>query len=91
MLTVKDGVLIPSSRARNRAQGVDRLFEFVKNANNIQDLAVVYNTTLDDALSLANRLGKLFPKERIRLARMGPALGVHAGPGVLLVALKQQI
>ena len=91
MLTIKDGVLIPSNRARNRVQGIDRLFEFVKNATNIQDLSVVYNTTLDDALSLVSRLGELFPKERIRLARMGPALGVHAGPGVLLVALRAKI
>jgi DegV family protein with EDD domain len=91
MLTVKDGVLIPSSRARNRAQGIDRLFEFVKNATNIQDLAIVYNTTLDEALSLANRLGKLFPKERIRLAKLGPALGVHTGPAILAIALRVKV
>jgi len=29
-----------------------------------------------------------FPEERIRLARPGPALGVHAGPGILFVALR---
>jgi hypothetical protein len=26
--------------------------------------------------------------QRIRLARLGPALGVHAGPGILFVALR---
>jgi DegV family protein with EDD domain len=88
MLSVKDGVLVPSGRARNRAQGIDKLFEFVKNTTNIQDLSVIYNTTLDEAITFAARLGKLFPRERIRIARLGPALGVHAGPGILFIALR---
>ena len=64
------------------------LFDFVKNAVDIQDVAVVYNTTPGEALALVGRMSSIFPKERIRLARLGPALGVHAGPGILFVALR---
>jgi DegV family protein with EDD domain len=88
MLTIKNGELVPAGRMRSRAKGIDRLFDFVKNAVDIQDLAIVYNTTYDEALALAGRMGSIFPKERVRLARLGPALGVHAGPGILFIALR---
>jgi DegV family protein with EDD domain len=88
MLTIKDGELVPAGQVRSRTKGIDRLFTFVKNAVDIHDLAVVYNTTPDEAQALVGRMGSIFPKERIRLARLGPALGVHAGPGILFVALQ---
>ncbi|MGD1119366.1 MAG: DegV family protein [Dehalococcoidales bacterium] len=88
MLTVKDGVLTPSGRVRSRDKGIDILFNYVKNTPDIQDLAVIYNTTLDEAKALVRRLGSVFPEERIRLARLGPALGVHTGPGILFIALR---
>lgn len=88
MLTLKDGVLAPTGRVRSRSKGIDILFEFVKYAADIQDLAVVHNTTPEEAQALVRRLGAVFPEERIRLARLGPALGVHTGPGILLIALR---
>jgi DegV family protein with EDD domain len=90
MLGIKDGELVPVSQVRTRAKGIEKLFDFVKNTTNIQDLAIVYNTTPDEALTLAGHMGSVFAKERIRLSRLGPALGVHAGPGVLAVALRRQ-
>lgn len=88
MLTIKNGELVPAGRVRSRAKGTDILFDFVKNAVDIQDLAVVYSTTPDEAQALIERIGSIFPEERIRLARLGPALGVHAGPGILFIALR---
>jgi len=91
MLTVKNGELEPAGQVRSRANGMDRLFDFVKNATDIQDLAIVYSTTPDEAQSLAERMGSIFTKERTRLARLGPALGVHAGPGLLFVAFRTKV
>jgi DegV family protein with EDD domain len=91
MLSIRDGELVPVRRVHTRANGLDKLFDFAKSANSIQDLAVVYNTTPDEALALARRIGSLFPEERIRLARLGPALGVHAGPGMLAIALRGKV
>jgi DegV family protein with EDD domain len=88
ILTMKDGILVPIGRVRSRTKGLDKLFDFVKNGTDIQDLAVVYNTMPDEAIAFVNRLGSIFPKERIRLARLGPALGVHAGPNILFVAFR---
>ena len=91
MLTIKDGELVPVSQVRTRAKGIDMLFDFVKNATDIQDLAIVYNTTPEDAQTLAARIGFIFPKERIRLAKLGPALGAHSGPGILFVVFRGKI
>jgi DegV family protein with EDD domain len=88
VLSVKDGEMVPSSQPRTRAKGIDTLFEFVIKTKDIQDLSVMYTTTPEEALSLADRIGATFERDRIRLARIGPAIGVHAGPGALGVALR---
>lgn len=89
LLVVKDGELAPSSQVRTRLKGIDRLVDFVKNVTEIQDLAVLYSTTPDEAQALVERISPIFPKERTILARLGPGLGVHGGPGVLAIALKE--
>ena len=48
------------------------------------DLAIVHSTTLDDAQTLAGYASLLFPGIVPQIVRMGPALGVHGGPGALL-------
>jgi len=88
ILKLQDGEVVPVAQARTRVKGIDRLFDFVKNAENIQDLAVAYSTTPNEAQTLVERLGSIFPKERIKLVRLGTTLGVHMGPGVLNVGFR---
>jgi DegV family protein with EDD domain len=89
MLSVKDGEVIPAGQARTRAKGIDKLFEFTQNAKKIQDLSVVYSTTPDEAQNLAKRLSPIFDRKKIKIARVGPSLGVHMGPGALVVAIRE--
>jgi len=91
LLIVKDGELRPAGQVRTRSQGIQRLFDFAKNAIDIQDLSVVYSTTPDEAQILAEHVGSLVPRERITLARVGPALGVHAGPGALGIGFREGV
>jgi len=91
MITMRDGELFPAGLARTRSKGIERLIDFVKNALNIQELAIVHSTTPDEASSLRERIGSIFDERRIHLARLGPALGVHAGPGTLILALREKI
>jgi hypothetical protein len=67
---------------------VEKLFEFVKGAANIQDMAIVHNTTPDEAISLKARLVSFVRSDHLYMARLGPALGVHAGPGMLGVVIR---
>lgn len=90
LLTVRDGELVPSGQVRTRSKGTDLLLDFVKNAREIQDLAVLHSTTPDEAQVLVERVSSIFPRDRVILARLGPALGVHGGPGILAIALRQK-
>jgi len=90
LLTVKNGELVPFRQVRTRSKGINLLLDFARNAGEIQDLAVLHSTTPDEAQTLIERISSFFPKERTILARLGPALGVHGGPGVLAIALRQQ-
>ena len=90
MLTMRDGELCPAGLARTRSKGIDRLFDLVKNALNIEEVAIVHSTTPDEASSLREYVGSIFDKGRIHLARLGPALGVHGGPGTLILTLREK-
>lgn len=91
MLTIKDGEIEPAGQVRSRNSGIDGLFDFVSNADDIQDIAIIYSTTPDEAKTLAERIGDVFSKESIRIARLGPVLGVHGGPGIVFVALRVKV
>ena len=90
LLSIQDGELVPTGQVRTRSKGIQRLFEAVKNTTGIQDLSIVYSTTPDEAQILAEHVGSIFPREQITLARVGPALGVHAGPGALAVGFRKK-
>lgn len=89
ILTFKDGVLVPAAQVRTHNKGKERLIDFAQKANDIQQLAIIYSTTPDEAEDLARQCGSVFPREKIILAQLGSALGVHAGPGVLGVAIRE--
>ena len=88
MLTLKEGEVMPAGQARTRSKGIERLIDFVKNATEIQDVAVAHSTTPNEAQTLAERIGSIFAKEKVCLARVGPTLGAHMGPGALIVILR---
>ena len=89
LITLRDGEIRPAGLARTRRKGIDRLREFLRAAPRIEDLAIAYGTTPDEAQTLAEYAVSLFPNVLPRIARLGPALGVHAGPGALLTVLCQ--
>ena len=89
MLTLREGKLIPAGLVRSRKKAVERLYAFVEKHLPIEDLAIVHSTTQKEAESLAEQIKPLIPGKQPIIARLGPALGVHAGPGALLVALRE--
>jgi len=86
LLMLKDGEFLPAAKARSRDKAIDILYGFAEKAGEIEDISVMYSTTLDEARTLADRLEAMCGKKP-RIARLGPALGVHAGPGALAIAL----
>jgi DegV family protein with EDD domain len=90
ILTIRDAELQPVGNVRTRNKGIERLIDFVKNALNIQELAVVHSTTPNEADTLKDKFSSLVENSRLHLAQLGPALGVHAGPGLLAVVLRNK-
>ena len=89
LLTFKNGEVVRAGLARTYSKGIDRLYEFVENRLGIQDLAIAYSTVPEQASQMSKRLSSIFPGEKIYVAQLGSALGVHGGPGALLLALRQ--
>ena len=89
LLTLRDGELRPAGLVRTRSKGIDRLREFIKSALPVKDLAIVYGTTPGEAQTLADYVRRLFPEVVPQLARLGPALGVHTGPGALIAVVNK--
>lgn len=89
LLTLRDGQLRPAGIVRTRSKGIERLREFLKSVTKPRDIAIVHSTTPDEAHSLADFARSLFPGIIPRIVRLGPALGVHGGPGALLAVVKE--
>jgi DegV family protein with EDD domain len=87
ILTIRDGEVHPVTRVRSRAAGMDYLYNFVAGFSNIEELAVEHATTPDEADKLVERLGSLFPKERIYKSTVSPVIGTYVGPHVLSVSV----
>ncbi|MDD5704018.1 MAG: DegV family protein [Dehalococcoidales bacterium] len=88
LISIKDGEVVPIGQVRSRSKGLEQLFNFVKGAVNLEDVGVGYTTTLDDALMLSQRVASAFNKDSVKLMRSGTTLGVHLGPGALVVAFR---
>jgi DegV family protein with EDD domain len=90
LLSLKEGEVVPVGQIRTRVKGIDKLVEFCQGYKNIQDLVVVHATTPDEAVTLADRLSPVFDRKRMVMSRLGPALGVHMGPGALIVSFREE-
>jgi DegV family protein with EDD domain len=88
ILTVKEGEVVPAGQVRTRSKGVEKLVEFVRNAIEIRDMAIGYNTTPDEAKVLSGRISPFYGNKPVKLVPIGPVLGVHSGPGTLIVAIR---
>jgi DegV family protein with EDD domain len=89
LLTFREGEIIRAGLVRSLHKGADRLYQYVESKKNITEIAIVHSAIPEQAEKLKERLGKLIPVEKIRIMQLGAGLGVHGGPGVLLVALRE--
>jgi DegV family protein with EDD domain len=83
ILHIHEGEMAPLDRVRTYNRAVDRL---VRAATEDPDLERLYVAAGGDdaaAAALAERIRPLLPGVDIHVGRIGPIVGVHAGPGVL--------
>jgi DegV family protein with EDD domain len=87
ILTVKDGEMAPLTRVRSPGAGLDYLYNTVAGYKNIEELAVEHATTPHDADMLVERIGSLFPGQRIYRSVISPVIGTYAGPNALALTI----
>jgi DegV family protein with EDD domain len=87
ILTIKDGEMAPLTRVRSLNAGMDYLYNVVTGMPDIEALAVEYTTTPDMADELTERIGAIYPKEKIYRSVISPVIGTYAGPGALAVTI----
>jgi len=83
LLTIRDGVIHPVARVRTRARALDQMFRQSMAYGDLEEVAVIHGTTPEDADMLARRVREHLPDVPIYVGRLGPALGVHGGPGII--------
>ena len=88
MIIIRDGEVHELGKERSRPRGIARLQRTARDFAPVDELAVIYSTTPDDARAVADNLRDLLPdsKEPI-IARYGPVIGTYAGPGALGLGL----
>ena len=90
MIIVRDGEVQPLGRARTFARGVALLEDTARKFAPLEELCVIYSTTPDAAQEVADNLRDLLPDGKAPfIARFGPSLGTHVGPGSLGIGLLQ--
>lgn len=88
LLRVDEGQVVPYERTRTRGKAVQALANFAKDEVVAEELAVIYNTTPDDAHKLADQLAPITPDRDVRVVQLGPVIDSHIGPDVLGVVVK---
>ncbi len=88
ILKMRDGELVQASMARSYTKGIDQLFQFVKAYPNLQEVGISHTTVFDEAKALKQRLASVIDEKQIQMFRVGAGLGVHGGPGTILVAAR---
>jgi DegV family protein with EDD domain len=87
ILTVDEGELVPIARVRTRPKAIEEMLRRVADLRPITALAAVHATTSEDLDYLVQRLDGIAPEAAVLTARITPVLGVHAGPGILGIAV----
>ena len=88
VLMFKDGEIVQSGLVRTFNHGVRKIAEFVENQTRVAALAIAHSRIPNRVAELKEKLGHLVLPEPILVSELGPALGVHGGPGVLMVAVR---
>jgi len=90
VLEIRDGVLGLESRPRTRSRSFERLITKVREAGELDRLAVVH-ASASDVQSFVDLLATLLPRDRISVGWLGPVIGTHVGRGTIAVAAQRSL
>jgi len=83
ILIIEDGDIIPLEKVRTRPRAIDKLYEFVAEFAQIEDVAVLQVDSGGETEELIERLQQVFPDREFPVLPYGPILASHIGPGTM--------
>lgn len=83
ILSFRGGEVHPEERVRTKSLALERMFQIATSYPRATDVGIGYSTNAQEAEELRCRLEAALPGAQIHVARLGPVLGVHGGPGTL--------
>ncbi len=89
MLTFRDGEVRLAGAVRLYRKGVEKLVDFVRKNLPLTEIAIVHSASQPAAEKLKADLSSYVAAEKIIVNQLGASLGVHGGPGILLVAARK--
>ncbi len=91
LLRLDEGVIVPYERTRTRSKAIKALEGFADDAGTAEAIAVLYNTTPDDAEMLGAALASRTPGTPPVMTKVSPVIASHIGPDILGVVVKEQL
>jgi DegV family protein with EDD domain len=91
VITLRDGTTEAVTRLRSREKSLDYLVEYGSGFNEIEEMAIEYATTPDEAEMIASRLAQYYPSEKIYRLQVSPVIGTNVGPRVLGVGVLPKV
>lgn len=91
LLRIDEGQIVPYERTRTRSKAMDTLAEFAGSTGIPEEIAVIYNSTPEDARIVAGNAGALTPDRDVIVAQLGPVITTHIGPDVLGLVIKERL
>jgi DegV family protein with EDD domain len=86
LLTFRDGEVVRAGFVRTVPQGINRIVKFIESRSPISELMIVHSEIPEQADRLKQLASAYVDPHKIIVSELGAALGVHGGPGVMLVA-----
>jgi DegV family protein with EDD domain len=88
LMTFHDGEVVRAGFVRTVPQGINRILKFIESRMPISELIIVHSKIPEQADQLKTMATKYIDSNRIIISQLGASLGVHGGPGVLLIAVR---
>lgn len=82
IIQIVDGKVEAESRQRTRARALRYLVDKVRDAGEVENLAVMH-AECDDVGQFIDQVAEYHPRDRIIVADVGAVIGAHAGPGTV--------
>jgi len=79
IVEIRDGVAVAESRQRTRAGSLEYLANKLRNAGELERLAVVH-AAAPDLEAFLDMIEDVYPRDEILINYLGPVIGTHAGP-----------